>query len=54
MTPDETRAYLELTYRKAPEGSARWLWAKAQLAKLTPQRPTDQPTGKPVRKGARS
>ena len=52
MTPDETRAYLELTYRKAPEGSARWLWAKSQLAKLA--RPTDQPASKPSRKGARS
>jgi hypothetical protein len=36
MTADEQRAYLELTYRKAPEGSARRIWAAAQLAKLTP------------------
>ena len=36
MTTDEQRAYLELTYRKAPEGSARRIWAAAQLAQLSP------------------
>jgi hypothetical protein len=37
MTTDEQRAYLEQTYRKSPEGSARRIWAAAQLAKLQPR-----------------
>lgn len=36
MTVDEQRAYLEHTLRKAPEGSARRIWAAAQLAQLSP------------------
>ena len=36
MTTEEHRAYLEQTLRKSPEGSARRIWAAAQLAKLSP------------------
>lgn len=50
MTPEERIAYLELTYRRSPEGSARRLWAAAQLKTLHPSdstRPTgpNRPTG---------
>lgn len=34
MSKEERIAYLELTLRKAPEGSARRIWAAAQLAQL--------------------
>ena len=34
MSKEERIAYLELTLRKAPEGSARRVWASAQLAQL--------------------
>lgn len=37
MSIDEQRAYLEQTLRKAPEGSARRIWAAAQLAQLQPR-----------------
>jgi hypothetical protein len=43
MITDEQRAYLEQTYRKAPEGSARRIWAAAQLAKLSPTAPPCHP-----------
>lgn len=51
MTTDEKRAYLEHTYRKAPEGSARRIWAAAQLAQLQHKtkpviaRPASRPQG---------
>ncbi len=31
---EEQRAYIEATLRRAPEGSAKQLWAEAQLAQL--------------------
>lgn len=34
MSKEERIAYLEATLRKAPEGSARRIWAAAQLAQL--------------------
>lgn len=34
MTTEERVAYLEQTLRKAPVGSARRIWAAAQLAQL--------------------
>ncbi len=34
MSNEERIAYLEETLRKAPEGSARRIWAAAQLAEL--------------------
>ena len=37
MTIEEQRAYLEHTLRKSPEGSARRIWAAAQLAQLHPK-----------------
>jgi hypothetical protein len=42
MTTDERIAYLRHTLRRSPEGSARHIWAKAQLAQLigTPPPPT--------------
>lgn len=36
---DEQRAYLELTVRRSPIGSARRIWAAAQLKALA-QKPT--------------
>lgn len=36
MNIDEQLAYLEHTYRKAPEGSARRIWAAAQMRQLQP------------------
>ena len=47
MTIEEQKAYLLLTYRKAPEGSARRIWAAAQLAQLG-QAPQPQPDPKPT------
>jgi hypothetical protein len=37
MTVEEHRAYLEQTLRKSPEGSARQIWAAAELAQLDPR-----------------
>jgi hypothetical protein len=43
MTIEEQQAYLEQTLRKSPEGSARRIWAAAQLAKLQPTAPPCHP-----------
>lgn len=40
MSDEERKAYLELTLRGAPEGSARRMWAAAQLKALEAKSPT--------------
>ncbi len=52
MSTDERRAYLLTALRKAPEGSARRIWAQSMLAQL--DRPTQAPKATPTRKETKS